>query len=80
MGKIRELYDTRVRPMSTSERLQLARLILDDLAPALSGSEAPIDTRDDWCDEDVADVAAFSARQGGRAAPGDSGGGANDQR
>ena len=33
MEKIQDLYSTRVRPMPPAERLQLARLILDDLAP-----------------------------------------------
>lgn len=37
MGKIQELYASRVRPMHPDERLQLARMILDDLAPADSG-------------------------------------------
>ncbi len=54
MGKIQELYDTRVRPMVPAERLQLARLILDDLAP----SDKPVDVSDEWRDDDLADVAA----------------------
>ena len=54
MGKIQDLYNTRVRPMVPAERLQLARLILDDLAP----SEDSIDVSDKWRDDDLADVAA----------------------
>lgn len=50
MGKIKELYDTRVRSMPPADRLQLARLILDDLAP----SETTVDVRDDWSDDDLA--------------------------
>ena len=76
MGKIKELYDTRVRPMTTAERLQLARLILDDLAPA----DHPVDVRDDWSDDDVADIAAFSARQGERSGPDAAAGDANEKR
>lgn len=79
MGKIKDLYDTRVRPMSTAERLQLARLILDDLAPAdHAPTDLPIDIRDDWSDDDLADVAAFSARQGERSIP--TAGNANEKR
>jgi hypothetical protein len=40
MGKIRELYETPVRPMEPAERLQLARLILDDLAPGEGAVDA----------------------------------------
>ena len=62
MGKIQDLYDTRVRPMVPAERLQLARLILNDLA----GSETSVDISDEWGDDDVADVAAFSTQHAGR--------------
>ena len=58
MGKIQELYETRVKPMVPAERLQLARLILDDLAP----SEKSIDINDDWTADDLADLSAFSAQ------------------
>ncbi len=54
MGKIQDLYNTRVRPMVPAERLQLARLILDDLAT----SEDDIDVRDNWSNDDLADVVA----------------------
>ena len=57
MGKIQDLYDTRVRPMPPAERLQLAKLIIDDLAP----SEKPLDVSDDWSDDDLADLTAYSA-------------------
>jgi hypothetical protein len=63
MSKIQELYESRVRPMVPAERLQLARLILDDLAP----SGTPLDVSDEWSDDDLADVAAFSAQHGGPA-------------
>ena len=38
MVHIQELYDARVKRMAPAERLQLARLILDDLAPTDSGA------------------------------------------
>ncbi len=62
MGKIQDLYDARVRPMPPAERLQLARLIIDDLAP----SDKPLDVSDDWSDDDLADLTAFSAQQATR--------------
>jgi hypothetical protein len=62
MGKIHDLYNTRVRPMVPAERLQLARLILDDLAP----SNNAVDVSDEWGDDDFAEVAAYSAQQADR--------------
>src|SRR5688572_14309018 len=62
MGKIQDLYETRVRPMGPAERLQLAKLILNDLAP----SETAIDVSDEWTDDDLADVAAYSAQYAAR--------------
>lgn len=38
MSNIQNLYDTRIRPMAPPERLQLARLILDDLATCESSA------------------------------------------
>jgi hypothetical protein len=58
MTKIQELYESSVRPMVPADRLQLARLILDDLAPSDTG----VDVSDEWSDDDLADVVAFSAR------------------
>jgi hypothetical protein len=60
MGKIQDLYNDSVKPMVPAERLQLARLILDDLAPVAN----TIDTSDEWGDGDVADLAAYSAQHG----------------
>ncbi len=59
MGKIRDLYDASVRPMPPAERLQLAKLIIDDLAT----SEKPLNVSDDWSEDDLADLTAFSAQQ-----------------
>lgn len=60
MSKIQELYESRVRPMVPAERLQSARLILDDLAV----SNTAVDSSDEWSDDDLADVAAYSERHG----------------
>jgi hypothetical protein len=72
MGKIQDLYSTRVRPMLPAERLQLARLILDDLAP----SDQAVDMSDEWTDDDVADVAFASARHADQSIKGN---GAHDE-
>ena len=66
MTKIQDLYESRVRPMVPAERLQLARLILDDLAP----SDTPNDVSDEWDDDDLADLAAYSAQRAGQLSPG----------
>jgi hypothetical protein len=58
MSNVQELYDGRIRPMVPAERLQLARLFLDGLAP----SQTAVDVSDDWGDDDLSDVAAFSTR------------------
>lgn len=55
----REIYDTVIRKLSAVDRLRLASLILDDLAAA---SGAGLDIRDEWNDEDVADLAAYSLK------------------
>ena len=65
MGKIQDLYHSSVRPMSPAERLQLAKLILDDL----TGSQDAVDVSDEWGDDDVADLAAYSAQQGDSSNP-----------
>jgi mRNA interferase MazF len=70
MGKIQDLYSTQVRPMLPAERLQLARLILDDLAPG----EQPVDISDEWTDDDLADASAASARQADRSTKGNGAG------
>lgn len=55
----REIYETTIRPLSAVERLRLASLILDDLAAA---SGAGLDIRDEWSDDDIADLAAYSLK------------------
>jgi hypothetical protein len=62
MTKIQDLYESRVRPMVPAERLQLARLILDDLAP----SQAAVDVSDQWDEDDLAELSAYSAQHAGQ--------------
>ncbi len=62
MSRIQDLYDTRVRQMPPAERLQVARLIIDEFAP----SKMPLDVSDDWSEDDLADLAAFSAQKAER--------------
>jgi hypothetical protein len=52
MNKVQDLYESHVRPMVPAERLQLARLILDELAPF----ETAVAVIDEWSDDDLADV------------------------
>lgn len=52
---VQELYRTWVWPLPATERLRLATLILNDLAPAL-----PIDEDDAWSDQDLQDLAVFA--------------------
>ena len=53
---VQDLYAQAVRPLATRERLQLAALILAELAQ----TPAAIDYDDAWSDEDQADLANFS--------------------
>jgi hypothetical protein len=63
----RDIYDKTIRPLPPMERLRIATLILDDLSA--SGGKG-LDLRDDWSDEDVADLLAYSMNG---AAPAESG-------
>ncbi|GAB4531405.1 MAG: hypothetical protein Kow0063_10640 [Anaerolineae bacterium] len=54
----RELYQTYVQEMPILERLQLVRLILDDLMAAPQAWL--IDESDAWSDEDIKDLTRFS--------------------
>jgi hypothetical protein len=49
----KRLYDDSIRALPAKERLQLAALILDDLAK--TG-----DFDDEWTEQDMRDLAAFS--------------------
>ena len=52
---VAELYENSVRPLCAADRLQLARLILNDIAPPL-----PVDISDEWSEEDLQDLAKAS--------------------
>jgi len=57
------IYEETVRPLPQQDRLRLAALILNDIAPAAPPPDAPtVDESDDWTDEDKRDVTAFSLR------------------
>ena len=53
----RELYDKSIRQLPAVDRLRLAAMTLNELA-ATSG--AGLDLRDDWTEQDIADLAAYS--------------------
>jgi hypothetical protein len=55
-----DLYSSAVSSLPASEQLRLATLILEGLAAAAPA----LDYSDYWSDEDVRDVAAFSAHAG----------------
>jgi hypothetical protein len=55
----REIYDATIRQLPALDRLQLASLILGDLA-ATAGAD--LDLRDRWSKEDISDLAAFSLK------------------
>ena len=52
---VQEIYRMWVQPLSVTERLRLATLILNDVAPAL-----PVDEDDAWSEQDYHDLSAFS--------------------
>ena len=62
----REIYDTTLRQLPAIDRLRLASFILEDLA---ASSGAGVDLRDDWSDEDIADLTKFSIQNAGRSVP-----------
>jgi hypothetical protein len=57
-----ELYASAVRDMTSEERLRLAALILNDLTQSRSTQSLP-DYEDDWTEEDMRDLTAYSLRR-----------------
>jgi hypothetical protein len=55
----RQLYHESIKQLPEDQRLQLAAMILNDIAKAT----APIDVSDDWTDEDLRDVTNDSMRR-----------------
>jgi hypothetical protein len=60
MTTIHELYEHQVKPLPVTERLQLARLIMDELAD--SANNWIVDTSDTWSEQDTVDVQQASMR------------------
>jgi len=60
-----EIYNSHVKTLSVTERLQLARLIMDELAE--SASRWLVDVSDAWSEEDLRDLTraslAYAAQQ-----------------
>jgi len=54
---IEEIYDESIKPLPPSERFRLATLILNEIPP-----QCVVDIRDAWNEQDMRDVAAYSAR------------------
>lgn len=54
------LYEEEVRALPTSERLRLATLILNDIAPPPS---SVVDERDDWSEEDLREWSLASRKR-----------------
>jgi hypothetical protein len=50
---VQELYRQSIKPLPASERLRLARLILNDIAP-----ESVVDYSEAWSDEDYRDFSS----------------------
>ncbi len=53
---IEEIYDEAIKPLPPSERFRLATLILNEIPP-----QSVVDTQDAWNEQDMRDVAAYSA-------------------
>jgi len=68
MNLVDDLYRQQIRPLSTRERLQLVRLIMDELAD--TAPSWMVDEADSWSTEDIEDITRaalieVAARQGG---------------
>jgi hypothetical protein len=57
MSTIQEIYHNFIQPLPSTDRLNLATLILDEL---VQQNASTIDQRDDWTEEDEADILRFS--------------------
>jgi hypothetical protein len=54
---IEEIYNEAIKPLPTSERFRLAKLIVSEIPP-----QSVVDIRDAWDEEDMRDISAYSAR------------------
>jgi hypothetical protein len=62
----REIYENSVAQLPPADRLRLAAWILDDL---VASDGAGLDIRDDWSNQDVADLTAYSLKHADASAP-----------
>lgn len=53
---IEEIYEETIKPLPPSERFRLATLILNEIPP-----QSVVDIRDAWNEQDMMDIAAYSA-------------------
>jgi hypothetical protein len=59
MHTAQEVYSEEVQRLSASEQLRLATMILEGLTASAASA---LDFSDQWSDEDINDIAIFSAR------------------
>ncbi len=55
---IKQIYSNTIKPLSESDRLRFAKLILNDIP-----SEAVADWTDNWSDEDLRDATRYMLRR-----------------
>ena len=67
MSTAREVFDETIRPLPPSERLRLAALILQEL------TRPGGDLGEEWSDEDLVDLTAYSLSQAAASDPEDEG-------
>lgn len=65
MDTIHAIYESQVKPLSVTERLELMRLIMEDLAQ--SAPRWVVDISDMWTEEDLADLSRASLAYGAAA-------------
>lgn len=59
--KVVDFYNQSVKPLSTSDRLELAKLILEGIPP-----QSVIDFSDEWTEEDMHDATRASLLRAGK--------------
>lgn len=58
MTAIEQMYDTNIKPLSTGERLQIARMILNDIP-----NESSAGYSDHWSEEDLRVATRYSLQR-----------------
>ncbi len=64
MSAVQELYESQIKSLAVAERLQLVRLIMDELAD--SAPQWTVEVSDVWSPEDLEDVRTVSLLYAGR--------------